>query len=96
MAPRDDRERFAYELAQELGVDYARIPASRSSERAVAEVQEGIQETMEVDPRRRRDPDEPDVTYGAAAGLSTLNRARPTSTRLALRDEDAFDDGRDT
>ncbi len=84
MAPRFDRERFAYELAQELGVDYARVPTARAPDAAVAEVQDGLQETMEVGPQATSRDAEPDVTYGAAAGLSTLNRAQPTPVRLTV------------
>ena len=86
MAPRFDRERFAYELAQELGVDYARLPTARDPDPAVAEVQDGIQGTMEVGPQASRtEEDGADVTDGAAAGLSTLNEAEPTPVRSALR-----------
>lgn len=89
MAPRFDRDRFAYELAQELGVDYARVPAARPPDEAVAEIQDGLQGTMEVGPQARRSADEPDATYGAAAGLSTLNRAQPTPVRPARRRDDS-------
>jgi hypothetical protein len=88
MAPRFDRQRFAYELAQELGVDYARVPTPRSPDQSVAEVRDGIQATMEVGPPKRGDDGGEDVTYGAAAGLSTLNRARPTPVRGARQDEE--------
>lgn len=90
MAPRFDRDRFAYELAQELGVDYARVPAARLPDEAVAEIQQGLQGTMEVGPQEEeREPDGgTDVTYGAAAGLSTLNRARPTPLASSGRADD--------
>jgi hypothetical protein len=86
MAPRFDRDRFAYELAQELGVDYARVPTQRAPDEAVAEIQDGLQGTMEVGPQKKRGAG--DATYGAAAGLSTLNRARRTPVKPADIDDE--------
>lgn len=91
---RFDKDRFAYELAQELGIDYARVPTQREPGEALREVQDEIQGTMEYGPTRRgieagreparltgaRDLD------GAAAGLSAVNRARATPTRSTLEE----------
>jgi hypothetical protein len=78
---RFDRDRFAYELAQELGVDYAPVPDSRPPGAAVRAVQDDIQATMEVGPRTG--VGRAGVTAGAASGLSAVNRARRTPTRPA-------------
>ncbi len=86
---RFDKDRFAYELAQELGVDYARVPTGRAPGEALSEVQREIQSTLEYGPGRQgikagREPggvSESSVADGAAAGLSTVNRARATPTR---------------
>lgn len=76
---RFDRDRFAYELAQELGVDYAPVPEDRPPDAAVREVQDDIQATMEVGPRAGAG--RAGVTAGAASGLAAVNRARRTPTR---------------
>lgn len=89
---RFDKDRFAYELAQELGIDYARVPAERAPGEALSEVQSEIQSTMEYGPSRRgaragREPgdvSEPLDADGGAAGLSAVNRARATPTRSTL------------
>ena len=97
---RFDRERFAYELAQELGVDYAKVPKRREPDEAVRQVQEGIQSTMEFGPdgrgiRAGREPDDVDVLSGGASGLSVVNRARATPVRSALDPSPTFEAERD-
>jgi len=96
MAERFDRDRFAYELAQELGIDYARVPIGRAPGTGVRDVQEGVQRAMEVGPHGvPADDDGEAVEDGAASGLSTINRARATPTRSALDPSPTYEAQRD-
>lgn len=64
MAEKFDRERFAYELAQELGIERARWARGPTSQTAVAG---GIQRTLERGPE----------SSGALAQVPTSQRLSP-------------------
>lgn len=93
-----DRERFAYELAQELGVDYAKVP--KEGDRGVRQVQQGIQSTMEFGPEGRgiragREPDDIETLSGGGSGLSVINRSRATPVRSAIDPSPTYEAQRD-